>query len=99
MTISSLVIDDSRPTETASYTNEVRTRMIRQRRRIHKIAYLTNGEMAEPTDELGLVQCIRGLLHATHRDHFFVTFKQTVFCYFDVKGRGVGVVSPKRVFM
>ena len=99
MTISSLVIADSRPTETASYINEVSTRMIRQRRRIRKITYLANGKMAEPTDELALVQCISGLLHATHRDHILVKLNQTVFCYFNVKGRGVGVISPKRVFV
>ena len=55
--------------------------------------------MAEPTDEFALVQCISRLLHATHRDHGLVMFKQTLFCYFDVKGRGVGVVRPKRVLM
>lgn len=55
--------------------------------------------MAEPTDELALVQCISSLLHTTHRDHSLIMFKQTLFCYFDIKGRGVGVIRPKRVFV
>jgi hypothetical protein len=54
--------------------------------------------MAEPTDELALVQCISGLFH-THSDHLCVVFEQTVFGYFDIKRRGVGMVSPERVFV
>jgi hypothetical protein len=55
--------------------------------------------MAETTDELALVQRISGLLHATHCDHLLVHFEEAVFGDLDVKGRGVGVESSKRVFM
>ncbi len=67
--------------------------------RVRKIAYLANGKMAEATNELALVQRIGGLLHTTNRDHFLVVFKQTIFRYVDVKGRGFGVKSSKRIFM
>jgi hypothetical protein len=37
--------------------------------------YLANGKMAEPTNELALVQRISRLLHTTHRDHRLIVFK------------------------
>lgn len=55
--------------------------------------------MAETTDELALVERIGRLLHATHGDHLFVHFEEAVFGNLDVKTRGVGVMTPERVFM
>jgi hypothetical protein len=55
--------------------------------------------MAETTNELALVQCISGLLHATHCDHLLVHFKEAVFGDLDIKGRGVGVKRSERVLM
>jgi hypothetical protein len=55
--------------------------------------------MAKPTDELALIQRIGGLLHAAHRDHVLIHFEEAVFGDLDVKGRDVGVISPKRFFM
>lgn len=55
--------------------------------------------MAETTDELALVQRVGGLLHAAHCDHVLVHFDEAVFSDVDVKGRDVGVKSPKRIFM
>lgn len=66
---------------------------------IRRVSYLANGKMTEPTDKLALVQRISRLLHTTHRDHGLIMFKQTVFCHFDVEGRGVGVIGPERVFV
>ncbi len=61
--------------------------------------HLANGKMAETTDELALVQGISRLLHATHRDHLRVHFEEAVFGDLNVKGRGAGIESSKRVFM
>jgi len=69
------------------------------RKRMAQRAHLANGEMAETTDELALVQRISGLLHATHCDHLLVHFEEAVFGDLDVKGRGVGVESTERVLM
>jgi hypothetical protein len=61
--------------------------------------HLTNGKMTETTDELALVQRVSGLLHAAHRDHLRIQFKEAVFGDLDVKGRAFSVIASERVFM
>lgn len=61
--------------------------------------YLTDCEMAEPADELCLVEGICGHFHAAHELHVLVHFKELVLLNLYFKGRCVAFVTTEGVFV
>ena len=64
-----------------------------------RVAYLSYGEMAETTDELGLVEGVGGHFHATHGLHVLVHFEQLIFVDLNFKGRAVAFIGAERVLV
>ena len=62
-------------------------------------AYLSDGEMAEATDEFCLVEGVGGHFHAAHGLHVLVHFEELVLVDLNFKGGWVAFVSAERVLV
>ena len=60
---------------------------------------LSNGEMAEPTDEFGFVEGVGCHFHATHGLHVLVHFQELVFLDLYLEGRWVAFVGAEGIFV
>lgn len=60
---------------------------------------LSNGEMAETTDEFSFVECVGCHFHATHGLHVLVHFEEFVLLDLDFEGRWVAFVGTEGVLV
>ena len=62
-------------------------------------SYLTNGEMAEATDELRLVERVGSHLHATHGVHRLVHPEELIFRDLNLERWWVDAVTAERLIV
>ena len=99
--LSSKFVAESIPTEMASCRRGRRDSSapaVLQVQRSRR-TYLTNGKMAETTDELLLVERVGGLLHATNDSHLLVPLEEVLLGDLDVEAGSVRPVPVEGVLM
>ena len=60
---------------------------------------LSDGEMAETTDELGFIEGVGGHFHATHGLHVLVHFDELILLYLDFERGRVASVGAEGVLV
>lgn len=63
------------------------------------MTYLADSQMAEPTDQLLLVEGICSHFHSSHGRHVLVHFEQTLLCHLHLQAWGLCAIRTERVFM
>ena len=100
--LSSKVVAESRPTETASYTHKrhLSARPSSMHSQICQAAtHLTNSKMAETADELLFVKSVGSLLHAADDGHRPVPLEQVLLRHLNVEAGSLRPVPAEGVFM
>ena len=100
--LSSKVVAESRPTETASYTHKrhLSARPSSMYPQICQFAtHLTNSKMAETADELLFVKSVGSLLHAADDGHGPVPLEQVLLRDLDIEAGRVCPVPAEGVLM